>query len=73
MVEVDFKLSGRGLGHRAVGRDQLQFGEFINIIQYIGKVVEVIYGVNLALGVAIASARRTGRLKIAFGITLTIE
>ena len=73
MVEVDFKLAGRRFRHRAVGGDQLELGDLINIVKHVGKMVEVIDGVNLALGIAIAGSRRARRLQVAFRVALAVK
>ena len=73
MVKVDFKLARRGFRHRAVGGDQLQFGQLVDVIKHVGKVVQVIDGVDLALGVAIVGARRARRLEVAFGVAFSVQ
>ena len=73
MVEVDFKLTGRGFRHRAVRRDQLELGDLIDFVQHVGKVVEVVDGVNLTLGIAIAGSRRARRLQVAFRVALAVK
>ena len=73
MVKVDFKLARRGFRHRAIGGDQLQFGQLVDVVEHVGEVVKVIDRVDLALGVAIVGARRTRRLQVAFGIAFAVQ
>ncbi len=73
MVKVDFKLARRGFRHRAIGGDQLQFGQLVDVVEHVGEVVKVIDRVDLALCVAIVSARRTRRLQVAFGIAFAVQ
>ena len=73
MVKVDFKLARRGFRHRAIGGDQLQFGQLVDVVEHVSEVVKVIDRIDLALGVAIVSARRTRRLQVAFGIAFAVQ
>ena len=40
---------------------------------HVGKVVEVVDGVNLTLGIAIAGSRRARRLQVAFRVALAVK
>ena len=73
MVQVNFKLTRRGLSHCAIGGDQLQLCQLINIVQHVSKVVEIINRVDLALRVTHVGARRAGWLQIAVGIAIPIK
>ncbi len=73
MMQVDFKLSGRGFRQCAIGRYPLLTRQIVDITQHIRKVVEIIDRINLALHVAFITARRTGRLDKPFSITLFVN
>ena len=73
MVQVNLKLARGGFSHCPVGGDQLQLRQFVNVIQHVSKVVEIINRVDLTLRVTHVGARRAGWLQIAVGIAFTVK